>query len=457
MTFRFKLLITVLAVSAASKAGEWNGFETTEFTLPSGAQGRLVMPKTAAPGSPWILVSDLYGDIPATIAMRGLLATMTAKGWFVLSVPLGNTFGAPMALQKWDEAYAYATTALHLPKRAALIGLSREGLAIHRWAAFHPDQVVAIYGDRAVCDFKSWPGGKVGIGKGSPKDWDSLIHLYGFHDEAEALAYKQNPIDLASQLASAKIPILEVVGEKDDVVSPADNALILQRRMKSAGGTLELILVPDSGHHPHGLADSKPIVDFLTRSSEDSFVNNEFQQWKFSLPPAQAAWERVLEAHLGSFYLPIYKREKIQRKKTAWDYVQDTPGLPRLLIIGDSVSRGYTLPVLQDLSGKMNVHRAPENCGGSANGLKNLDVYLAGEHWDVIHFNFGLHDRAVSPNDYEHNLRQMVERLKRTGSVLIWASITPLPPGKFRQVRPSAVGSAEPNRSHGHAGKRNRD
>ena len=80
------------------------------------------------------------------------------------------------------------------------------------------------------------------------------------------------------------------------------------------------------------------------------------------------------------------------------------------------------------LAGKANVHRAPENCGPTANGLKKLSVWLGGGKWDVIHFNFGIHDRATAPGDYEQRLEEIVRRLKATGATLVWASTTPVPP-----------------------------
>jgi lysophospholipase L1-like esterase len=146
------------------------------------------------------------------------------------------------------------------------------------------------------------------------------------------------------------------------------------------------------------------------------------------MSPEQAAWEKLLEENLGSYYLPLYKKEKERGSESAWDYVKDDPRLPRALLIGDSISRGYTLAVRHLLKGKVNLHRAPENCGGTANGLKKLDIWLGDGKWDVIHFNFGIHDRKTPPEEYEKHLETIVERLKATKAKLIWASSTPLPP-----------------------------
>jgi len=60
--------------------------------------------------------------------------------------------------------------------------------------------------------------------------------------------------------------------------------------------------------------------------------------------------------------------------------------------------------------------------------LKKLDIWLGGGKWDVVHFNFGIHDRATKPADYEQRLETIVTRLKATGAKLIWASTTPIPP-----------------------------
>jgi len=92
------------------------------------------------------------------------------------------------------------------------------------------------------------------------------------------------------------------------------------------------------------------------------------------------------------------------------------------------VSRGYTLATREALAGKANVHRAPENCGPTANGLKKLEIWLGDGKWDVIHFNFGIHDRLTKPADYEDRLEQIVARLQKTGAKVIWATTTPIPP-----------------------------
>jgi len=134
--------------------------------------------------------------------------------------------------------------------------------------------------------------------------------------------------------------------------------------------------------------------------------------------------------------------------------IEDVAGLPRVLLIGDSISIGYTLPTRALMKGKANVHRPSANCGPTISGLKSLDKWLGDKKWDVIHFNWGLHDlkymgpkggnladpkasdsqQQVPPAEYEKNLRTLVERLKKTGAKLIWCSTTPVPEGAGGRV-----------------------
>jgi lysophospholipase L1-like esterase len=166
------------------------------------------------------------------------------------------------------------------------------------------------------------------------------------------------------------------------------------------------------------------------KAAADAALDAEYQAVVAKLPPAEQAWERTLQEQLGAFYLPIHKREKVRGASNAWDFVADDPRLPRVLLIGDSVSRGYTQAVRKELAGKVNVHRAPANCGPTASGLKNLDAWLGdpAKKWDAIHFNFGIHNRATAADVYEKELEEIVTRLKARSAALIWATTTPIPP-----------------------------
>ncbi len=137
------------------------------------------------------------------------------------------------------------------------------------------------------------------------------------------------------------------------------------------------------------------------------------------------------------------KTPKAAKKDPAMEPVTDQPTLPRVLLIGDSISIGYTVPVRDLLKGKANVHRIPENGGPTTNGTAKLARWLGTNKWDVIHFNWGLHDlkstetgkALVSLEDYEKNLRELVRQLKQTNAKLIWCATTPVPDARLNPPR----------------------
>ncbi|MFP6872438.1 MAG: SGNH/GDSL hydrolase family protein [Verrucomicrobiales bacterium] len=124
--------------------------------------------------------------------------------------------------------------------------------------------------------------------------------------------------------------------------------------------------------------------------------------------------------------------------------------LPRALLIGDSISIGYTPHVVAALKGKVEVSHNKGNAQHTGTGLKMLERWIGGTQWDVIHFNWGLWDLCyrhpeskvqgrrdkargtltISLEQYEKNLDQLVVRLKKTKAKLIWAHTTTVPKGE---------------------------
>ena len=126
--------------------------------------------------------------------------------------------------------------------------------------------------------------------------------------------------------------------------------------------------------------------------------------------------------------------------------------LPRVLIIGDSISMGYTKPLQDFLKGKAEVVHPPGNCQDSGTGVKGVKSWIeaGGKKWDVIHFNFGIWDTHYldkksgalirdeskvslddvrvrwTPEEYRDNLKKIIAVLKPTGAKLIFSNTTPI-------------------------------
>jgi acyl-CoA thioesterase-1 len=151
---------------------------------------------------------------------------------------------------------------------------------------------------------------------------------------------------------------------------------------------------------------------------------------------------------------------KAEVEARPWSFKPD-PALPNVLILGDSISIGYTLDVREMLKGRANVFRplsangrGAENCSGTTKGVASIDRWLAGHKWSVIHFNFGLHDlkhvatpgadtatsnaddpRQAEVAQYKQNLEAIVKKLEATGARLVFATTTPVAPGTAKPLR----------------------
>jgi len=163
---------------------------------------------------------------------------------------------------------------------------------------------------------------------------------------------------------------------------------------------------------------------------------------------------------LGEIHAAPEAGSRAEKKKRDWSFTAD-PALPNVLILGDSISIGYTLQVRELLKGQANVYRPTSadgkkvvNCSDTVRGLQRLDGWLAGHDWSVIHFNWGLHDlkhvkeagkqiNSSNPDDpqlatvkqYSKNIESIVTKLKATGARLVFATTTPVTPGTTNPLR----------------------
>jgi lysophospholipase L1-like esterase len=117
--------------------------------------------------------------------------------------------------------------------------------------------------------------------------------------------------------------------------------------------------------------------------------------------------------------------------------------IKNVLIIGDSISIGYTPFVEQALAPDVAITHNPGNGGSTVRGVEKIDEWLDNREWDVILFNFGLHDLvhkdennkydvqngklSVPLEEYESNLEIIAARLRETTATLLFVTTTMVP------------------------------
>jgi hypothetical protein len=124
---------------------------------------------------------------------------------------------------------------------------------------------------------------------------------------------------------------------------------------------------------------------------------------------------------------------KIQRENIEWTDVwfpnSKDHDLPRVLLIGDSITRGYFPAVEANLKGKAYCARiATSKAIGDPALPTELATFLAEARFDVVHFNIGMHGWEYSEDDYRRYLPELLAAIRKgaPGAKLIWATTTPI-------------------------------
>jgi pimeloyl-ACP methyl ester carboxylesterase len=229
---------------------EWHDYERLDFVV-AGQPSILIMPKNAAPGNPWVWRAEWFGDRHGPQVSLELLK----RGWHLAYINASDRYGSPAAIAIFDAYYQRLTKDFNLAPKMVMEGFSRGGLYAFNFAATYPQRVAALYLDAPALDLKSWPGYQ-------KSRWAEVAENYGLTVE-ELATSPVSPLDRIGPVLQAGIPIIGVSGDADVVVPLTENLAVLEKRYRAGGGTIEIIIKPGAGHHPHSIEDPTPIVDFI--------------------------------------------------------------------------------------------------------------------------------------------------------------------------------------------------
>jgi len=209
-----------------------------------GRRTLVVFPETVDPQRRWIWRARFLGHQPQ-VDLK-----LLEMGYHLAYIDVTDTWGNTTAIKAWDTFYKHVTEKYSLSSKVVLEGMSRGGLIVYNWANRNPEKIQAIYADAPICDIQT------------TQFKNTILEAYGL-TEAQALAEKLNPVDSLEGLASLKIPIIHVVGDQDKIVPVAQHSAKLKNNYEKLGARLKLIHKPDSGHHPHSLADPTVIINYI--------------------------------------------------------------------------------------------------------------------------------------------------------------------------------------------------
>lgn len=126
------------------------------------------------------------------------------------------------------------------------------------------------------------------------------------------------------------------------------------------------------------------------------------------------------------------KRESIEWLDL-WMPKTNEMGLPRVLLIGNSITRQYYPEVEKQLEGKAFVARLSTSKSlGDPGLLQEIALVLSYHQFDVVHFNNGMHGWEYSEKEYEAAFPDLLQTIRRgaPNAKLIWANTTPIRTGE---------------------------
>ncbi len=141
----------------------------------------------------------------------------------------------------------------------------------------------------------------------------------------------------------------------------------------------------------------------------------------------------VILAALAAFAPARAQDSAVHRERIewcdAWMPDMNAHDLPRVVLIGDSITRGYYPIVEQLLKGQAYVARITTSKAiGDPALLDELATFLKQARFDAVHFNIGMHGWAYTEDDYRQHFPELIAAIRKNAprARLVWASTTPI-------------------------------
>lgn len=235
----------------------WNGFKKEVKEL-YGRELIIVYPEK--PNGRWVLKTEYFNAFPETEIK------LVQKGYHLVHIKNKTRWHV------WEDTEARAALAeymhkeLGLSKKCVIVGMSCGGMQGIYFGAKYPQYVSCMWLDAPVVNLLSCP---FGLGKRVSVDMrEEFVKNKGI-DLPELLAYREHPLDFIPQLVENDIPVFLVAGDSDTVVPYDENGIYVDKAYRAAGRTIETVIKPGCDHHPHGLEDDAPILEFIEKYDID--------------------------------------------------------------------------------------------------------------------------------------------------------------------------------------------
>ena len=234
-------------------ADTMESFEQKEFEF-EGMRAIIVFPSTE-PNGKWLLKTEYFGAFPK------FQIQMLERGYHLAYLQNVTRWCKDEDIERKHRFIKYISETYSLSSSCVPVGMSCGGMIAIKLAAAYPEDVSAMFIDAPVINLLSCPAG-LGAGRGTAfSEFENAMGM----TLKDLISYRNHPLDKLDILIENKTPVCIVCGDADDVVPFDENGIFVIEKYKNSGVPFKSIVVKGRGHHPHGLDDNTPIIDFISQ------------------------------------------------------------------------------------------------------------------------------------------------------------------------------------------------
>ena len=233
---------------------EWHGFEMLEFEL-DGRPAKLICPKEPRQDKKWLLKTEYLNAFPS------FEIEMLSRGYYVAHIKNSTRWCRPEDTDAKAALCEFLSNEFGLHEKCMTVGMSCGGMQSVYLAEKYPQYVAAMYLDAPVLNLLSCP---CGLGVAEVNFYDEYVKATG-KTVSDLLNYREHPIDKVDTVIAAGIPAILICGDSDKTVPYVENGKILAEKYRNSNVPFVEILKKDCDHHPHGLDDLTPLVEFTEK------------------------------------------------------------------------------------------------------------------------------------------------------------------------------------------------
>ena len=234
-----------------ARESEWNGFRRLDFLF-EGRESILICPHTPRGDGKWLFKTEYFGAFPS------FELAMLERGYYLAHMKSTTRWCPPEDTEARVRFCDFLACEFGLAEQCLPVGMSCGGMQAVYLAARAPERVAALYLDAPVLNLLSCP---CGLGRATDKLYAEFQKARGL-TVLDLLSDRNHPIDRLGELIAHRIPVFLVCGDSDGVVPYEENGMVLSQSYRKSGAPFEEILKVGCDHHPHGIDELSPLLQF---------------------------------------------------------------------------------------------------------------------------------------------------------------------------------------------------